>query len=115
MQINVDGDEELERWLESLPEKLEEKVRDKMQDIVENAVEDARSKAPVRTGRLRASIGWMWRLEEGFTIFAEAPYAVYQEFGTRYIQAKLFMTKAWQVIMERWEELIEKVNEALRE
>jgi len=115
VEISVQGADELESWLETLPDNLEEKVRDKMQEIVEDATEQARSEAPVRTGRLRSSIGWMWRLEEGYKIFAEAPYAVYQEFGTRYIQAKLFMTRAWEKIMERWEELMEKVSEALRE
>jgi len=115
VEINVEGADELKSWLESLPDNIQEKVRDKMQEIVDDATEQARSEAPVRTGRLRSSIGWMWRLEEGYKIFAEAPYVVYQEFGTRYIQAKLFMTRAWQVIMERWEELMEKVSEALRE
>jgi HK97 gp10 family phage protein len=115
VEINVQGADELESWLESLPDNIEEKVREKMQEIVDDATEQARSEAPVRTGRLRSSIGWMWRLEEGFTIFAEAPYAAYQEFGTRYIRAKLFMTRAYLTIIERWEELVEKVSEALRE
>jgi len=115
VEISVEGDSELESWLESLPDKVEEKTRDKMQEIVEDATEQARNEAPVRTGRLRASIGWMWRLEEGYKIFAEAPYAVYQEFGTRYIQAKMFMTRAWETIMIRWQEVVERVSEALRE
>jgi HK97 gp10 family phage protein len=114
VEINVEGIEEMESWLESLPDNIEEKVRDKMQEIVEDATEQARSEAPVRTGKLRASIGWM-RIAEGFKIFAEVPYAVYQEFGTRYIKAKLFMTRAWQVIVTRWEELFETVSEVLRE
>jgi HK97 gp10 family phage protein len=115
VEISVQGADELESWLESLPDEVAEKVREKMEDIVVEATEQARSEAPVRTGRLRASIGWSWSEGEGYRIFAEAPYAVYQEFGTRYIKAKLFMTRAYLTIMERWEELVESVSEVLRE
>jgi HK97 gp10 family phage protein len=112
VEMAVDGAEELASWLASLSDEVKEKTLNRMQDIVDNAVERARSEAPVRTGRLRASIGWD-RIEEGYRIFAGAAYAAYQEFGTRFIPARLFMTHAWQTIMERWQELAASVTEAL--
>ncbi|MEM2107846.1 MAG: HK97 gp10 family phage protein [Candidatus Bathyarchaeia archaeon] len=61
--------------------------------------------APVRTGHLRSSIYAVvhdWVVEVG----AEAAYAVFVEFGTRYMMARPFLYPAIQAYLPRLEEMI---------
>jgi HK97 gp10 family phage protein len=56
--------------------------------------DDAKRIVPVRTGRLRASIGITDPGRERVVIDATAPYAGYVELGTRYMRAQPYLRPA---------------------
>jgi len=111
MEIQVEGLPELQEKLNRLDEGMKSNVQDAMQFEAEVMKDTARARCPVRTGRLRDSIfanveDWIFKLG------AIAPYAVYQEFGTRYIQPRLFLSNAVELHMQS---LISRINQAIEQ
>lgn len=110
MEIHIDGVPELRQKLDRLDDGLKRNVHDDMQFEAEAMKNVARARCPVRTGRLRDSIyakvrGWILQLG------ATAPYGIYQELGTRYIQARRFLRNAVEL---RMQSLINRINRAIR-
>ena len=92
-RLEVAGVEELKAKLEKVDSSLKRKINDKLAEIGNLIRERARQLAPVKTGRLRASIYSQisdWTL----TVGAKAPYACYLEFGTRWIRPRHFLLRA---------------------
>jgi len=92
-RLEVAGVEELKAKLEKVDSSLKRKINDKLAEIGNLIRERARQLAPVKTGRLRASIysqisDWI------LTVGAKAPYARYLEFGTRWIRPRHFLLRA---------------------
>lgn len=56
----------------------------------------AKTLCPVRTGHLRASIKVVKLSDGGYRIGTDVNYAVYVEFGTRYMHAQPFLRPALQ-------------------
>ena len=111
MEIHIDGIPELRKKLNRLDDGMKRNVHDAMQFEAEAMKNTARARCPVRTGRLRDSIYAKvqdWILKLGAT----APYAIYQEFGTRYIQARRFLSNAVEI---RMQSLINRINRAIRQ
>jgi HK97 gp10 family phage protein len=98
MEMHVERLSELRQKLSQLDDGLKRHVQEAMQFEAEAMKNVAKASCPVRTGRLRDSIyakvqNWIIRLG------AAVPYAVYQEFGTRYIRGRCFLSKAVEVRM----------------
>jgi len=92
---DVVGVEELRVALSRLDSGLQEQVRAFLLGWAERVRDSAMQKSPVRTGYLRSSI--YARVDDSVArVGAEAPYAVYVEFGTRRMQARLFLSLALQ-------------------
>jgi len=91
--LEVVGVEELKAKLERLDSSLKRKVSEKLAKIGNLIKERARQLAPVRTGRLRASI-YSQLVNWTLTMGASAPYARYLEFGTRWIRPRHFLLNA---------------------
>lgn len=111
MEMHLEGLHELREKLNRLDDGMKRNVHEAMQFEAEAMKNAARARCPVRTGRLRDSIYAKvhdWILELGAT----APYAVYQEFGTRYIQARRFLSNAVEL---RMRSLINRINQAIRQ
>jgi len=111
MEMHIDGIRELREKLTHLDNGMKATVHDVMHVEAEAMKNMARARCPVRTGRLRDSIyakvqGWIIQLG------ATAPYAVYQELGTRYIQARRFLSNAVEL---RMQSLINRIDEAIRQ
>lgn len=109
MEIHVDGLPELQEKLNRLDDGMKGHVHEAMQFEVEAMKNIARARCPVRTGRLRDSIFAKvrdWILELGAT----APYAVYQELGTRYIRPRAFLKNA---VTLRMQSLVNRINRAI--
>jgi len=111
MEMQVEGLPELREKLNRLDEGMKSKVQDAMQFEAEVMKNTARAHCPVRTGRLRNSIfanveDWIVKLG------AMAPYAVYQEFGTRYIQPRRFLSNAVELHVQS---LISRINQAIEQ
>ncbi|MGQ9460637.1 MAG: HK97-gp10 family putative phage morphogenesis protein [Candidatus Bathyarchaeaceae archaeon] len=109
MEMNLEGFPELRDKLNRLDDGMKRNVQDAMRFEAEVMKNTARAGCPVRTGRLRDSIfakveGWMVKLG------ATAAYAVYQEFGTRRIQPRRFLSNAVEAHMHS---LINRINQAV--
>jgi len=109
MEIRVEGFPELEAKLEKLDGGMESKVSEAMVSEAEAMKTTAQQLCPVRTGYLRSTIfarfqGWMLKLG------ASAPYAIYQEFGTKFVQARHFLGQAVELGMQS---LIDRINLAI--
>lgn len=104
--------EDVLQALQQLDESIKFKVQEKLERWAMEVREYARSLAPVRTGYLRSSIYAKvqeWTAEIG----AEAPYAIYVEFGTRYMQAQPYLRPALEEFLPRLEEIfLEAIDEA---
>jgi len=111
MEMHVEGLPELRDKLNRLDEGMKRNVQDAMLFEAEAMKNTARASCPVRTGRLRESIfakveDWLVKLG------AMAPYAVYQEFGTRYIQPRRFLNNAVELSMQS---LVNRIDQAIRQ
>jgi len=115
MEFQVEGAEELAQRMRQLDQAMYERVQRRLYDLGVKMRNLARQLAPVRTGRLRNSIfsrveGWI------LNFGAKAPYAEFQEFGTRYIQPRHFLTQAVNQYEPKLELLLgAAVEEAIRE
>ena len=90
------------------------RVRIAMDEATEEAsrliAQSARSKAPVRMGKLRDSIRAL-----GFTIEARAPYSRFVEFGTKRMEAKPFLGPAVRESIDKVRNIFRvKIQDALR-
>ena len=83
---------------ESFPSAINEKVSAKMSEVGYTMQTDAQKRAPRRTGYMASQISFemlsysTW----AFRLVGRAPYTIYQEYGTRYIQPHFFMTASIQ-------------------
>lgn len=81
-------------------------VEDRLYRIGERVVARARQLAPVRTGRLRSSIDFVVAGEgperRTLSIQALVPYAIYQEFGTRFMAPHPYIRPALNEIGRIW-------------
>ena len=115
VSITVSGMEELRRKINKLNSELKRKVNDELRKIGSLISERAKNLAPIRTGRLRSSIFSRvedWTLKVG----ANAPYARYVEFGTRWIKPRHFMLRAVQENTSKIKGLLDKaVSSAISE
>jgi HK97 gp10 family phage protein len=111
MEIHVEGLPALREKLVKLDDNMKRKVQEAMEFEAEAMKTVARERCPVRTGRLRDSIYANvqdWILQLGAT----APYAIYQELGTRYIRPRAFLKNA---VSLRMQSLVNRINRALAE
>ena len=109
MEMHIDGLPELREKLNRLDDGMKRKVHEAMQFEADAMKNVARSRCPVRTGRLRDSIYAKvrdWILELGAT----ATYAVFVELGTRYIRPREFLKNA---VWLRMQSLVNRVNRAI--
>jgi len=84
----------------------------------QEAVMSARNRVPVRTGRLRDSIGILGWGDLWIRGGATAPYAAYVEYGTRFMASRPFwVPPVWEAILRirsRIEETLFRFLEAAR-
>lgn len=83
----------------AIEEHLDEATKAGLNDTMEACVEQAKINAPVLTGALREDIAYQPAQESGSRIVGRwgnwtIPYAIYQEDGTIYIQAKRYLQRA---------------------
>ena len=113
MRCDVDYARELAAALhETFPNALDGKVSEAVQIVGERMADDARKFCPVRTGYLQSTIALEWPTGAKwvFYLLARAPYAVYVEFGTSRMAARLFMTRAVELHAT---EMIQEVKDAV--
>jgi hypothetical protein len=97
--------------MDSLDTNLQLAVQADLQNFGDLIAGDAEQEAPVLTGFLRSTIyakvkGWV------LYIGAWAPYAKFQEYGTRYIRGLHFISNA---IQKRWPQISDYMQRAINE
>jgi len=110
MEIQVHGLPQLREKLVRLDEAMKDRVHKALESEAEAMKNAAKSLSPVRTGYLRSTIFSRvqeWTLRLGAT----APYAAYQEFGTRRIRPRRFLSRAVEL---RIHGLIDRINQAIQ-
>jgi len=102
---DVDGVEEFQQAMEQFDSGMQRWVHRQLASWAADVKALAKQLAPVRTGYLRQSI--YAKVEEWVAIVgAEAPYALYVEFGTRYMAARPYLYPAIQEHLPRLEEIV---------
>lgn len=96
LQVSVDFEGTLTDLL-SFSFGLGDPVNDALLTVVNRILEDVRRFTPVRTGYLLSTESLEQRGFWSFAIYARALYAAFVEFGTRYMAARLFMTRAFEL------------------
>lgn len=115
ISLNLEGVEEFKAALQNFDSAMQRQVYEQLERWAAGVREHAKSLAPVRTGYLRSSIyakTQEWVAEIG----SEAAYAMFVEFGTRYMQARPYLYSAIQEHLPRLEQIIcDAVNQAKAE
>jgi HK97 gp10 family phage protein len=98
VKIRIDPSD-VEAFAEALKQMsgdLRNRFADVLGEIGRQIVMRARAYAPVRTGALRASIYSIVTRDLVLHVGAYVYYAMFQEYGTRYIAPRYFLTRAIQ-------------------
>ena len=105
VEVTIENPGDLQRLLQTLPPEIFIRVQQVLDNGTIRLAERARELAPVRTGRLMASIyadiGDVEEMQEAFSprrVIAETDYATFVEFGTSRMTARPFMGPAAQEI-----------------
>jgi len=115
LDVAIDGVEEFKAAVQRFDSGIQSHVHGQLAGWAEDVKVLAKQIVPVRTGRLQSSIyakiqGWVAE------IGAEAAYAMFVEFGTRYMQARPYLFPAVQEHLPRLEQIIcEAIDAAKRE
>jgi len=98
MEVHVEiiGIERLTARIDKAVNSLDPKINEGLRIVGENIVNDARMIAPVKTGRLRDSIG---AIVYGniLEVHAGAEYAAYVEYGTSLMTPRPFLRPAFEM------------------
>jgi HK97 gp10 family phage protein len=112
---DVEGIEEFKNAMQSFDSGMQRHVHRLLASWAADVKALAKQLVPVRTGRLRSSI--YAKIQEWVAeIGAEATYALFVEFGTRYMQAQPYLYPAIQEYLPQLEAIIcEAIDEAKAE
>lgn len=91
LRVEVLGADTLARTLDGAAHDLGD-MSDANRKAGQLLAQHAAGSAPRRTGRLAGSIRVTEVGKDGVSVGASAPYAPFQEFGTRYVRATYFLT-----------------------
>jgi HK97 gp10 family phage protein len=115
VSIDIEGVEQFKGAMAKLDSGMQRHIHRQLARWAADVKASARRIVPVRTGYLRSTIyakikGWVAQ------IGAEATYAMFVEFGTRYMRARPYLYPAIQAHLPRLEAIIsEAIEYAKRE
>lgn len=113
MSCYVEGVEEFRQAMQRFDVSMQKHVHRQLESWAEDVKALARQLVPVRTGYLRNTIYAKIR-EWIATVGAEASYACWVEFGTRYMHARPFLHPAIREHLPRLERIICDALEAAK-
>jgi len=115
ISCDVDGIEEFKQALQQFDSGMQRYVHRQLASWAADVKALAKQLVPVRTGHLRSSI--YAKIQEWVAeIGAEATYALFVEFGTRYMQAQPYLYPAIQEYLPQLEQIIcEAIDQAKAE
>lgn len=112
MQIDVQGILETQSKFNRLDQMMTRHVDDALGQEITEIRMLAQRLAPKRTGHLASSVFSERTGEWTFKLGARASYVVFVEFGTRFMQARRFITHTLESGVQR---LIQRMNAAISE
>jgi len=113
MSCDVEGVEEFRAAVERFDSGMQRHVHQQLTSWAADVEALAKQVVPVRTGHLRSSI--YARVQEWVAeVGAEAAYAVFVEFGTRYMQARPYLFPAVQEHLPELERIILEALDAAK-
>jgi HK97 gp10 family phage protein len=105
ISCDIEGFEEFKAAIERFDSGMQTHVHQQLASWATDVEALAKQLVPVRTGHLRSTI--YARIQEWVAeVGAEATYALFVEFGTRYIKARPFLFPAVQEHLPRLEQII---------
>jgi HK97 gp10 family phage protein len=105
VDVDVKGGREFAVAMNSFDSGMQRRVHERLRGWAADVKAEADKKVPVKTGQLRGSI-YSEVSEWVAMVGAEASYAVFVEFGTRYMRARPFLYPAVQEHLPRLEAVI---------
>lgn len=115
LEMKCEGLEEFQQKIQRLDSAMKTKVKQQLANLAESIKETAKQIVPVRTGYLRSTIFTKtqeWTVKVG----ACAHYAVYVEFGTRFMRGFHFLSRALETHPSQLTHLIENsIDKAITE
>jgi HK97 gp10 family phage protein len=111
MQVDVYGIPQLRDKLDRLDQRMRAYVDQALDFEVKAMQTRAQSLAPKRTGYLASTVFAQKVGEWSFKLGARASYAFFVEFGTRFMQARRFLSRALELSMLG---LVQHVNRAIQ-
>ena len=105
MSCYVEGVEEFRQAMQRFDSSMQKHVHCQLENWADNVKNLAQQLVPVRTGYLQSTIYAKIR-EWVAEIGAESHYAVFVEFGTRYVRARPFLYPAIQEHLPRLERIV---------
>ena len=115
VQIGVSIQQGLTEALQGYLEQYPWAVSSAMKTIADRILDTSNVLVPVRTGFLKSTLGYRQDSNFQVTFFATAPYAIYVEFGTSRMAARLFLTRAIQQHQAEFAQEVESVLAQLRD
>jgi HK97 gp10 family phage protein len=113
MSCYVEGVEEFRQAMQRFDSSMQKHVHLQLENWADNVKKLAQQLVPVRTGYLQSTIYAKIR-EWVAEIGVESPYAVFVEFGTRYVRARPFLYPAIQEHLPRLERIVCDALEAAK-
>jgi len=115
MEIECEGLEQFQQKFQRLDSAMKTKVHERLVDLAQSVKETAKQIVPVRTGYLRSTIfseAKEWTVKVG----AYAHYAVFVEFGTRFMRGFRFLSWAVETNLPKLTQLIDgAIDESVME
>lgn len=99
IKVNVKYDNnfyKLQEIIDNAAEELKKRILQKLDRGAYEITADAKALAPKKTGALINSITHIVTVN-GVKIYVGVPYAGYQEFGTKFIDGKFYLTTAFSI------------------
>ena len=112
MTVDVRGIHELQLKLDRLDLSMRSRVGETLNHEVSSMQVAAQSLAPKRTGYLASTIYAQRIGEWAFKLGAKARYAYFVEFGTRFMRARLFLSRALEQAVPH---VVKQVSQAIGE
>lgn len=93
-KVEVAGIEDFARKMRRLDKATQKCIQDALNEVGQHVMLRAKQLAPVKTGPLMQSIYAQTVCKWVVKVGCYVPYALFQEFGTRHIQPRYFLTQA---------------------
>jgi HK97 gp10 family phage protein len=106
LSVEIEGADEIVSKLQNISDSLTRNIGAALREGAQLIVDSAQANAPVDTGFLRDSIQVAEESDTSVTVVAEAEYAAFVEYGTRFMSAQPFFEPAIEEAKQQIQQLL---------